>query len=159
MGPLLLKSDNAHKQAAAQCSLRLKLDVLTAATWLNWDSRMCNNATLHACRLAGGIESPEIAKKILETGSYPLIPPMDVWALGQMLLELTDSCQPPSQRHFTTSPEFKQELDASLDANDSNSPWQLQHLQYLADLCKPEIATTAYADQVHMPACCVIGRF
>ena len=103
-------------------------------------------------RVSGGIESPEIAKKWLQSGTYPVIAALDMWAFGQMMMELTGSLQPADHPSITTDPAFHQELSKGLYPDDPESPRQRQHLEYLAGLCAQGM--TAYSDQVHSTFLC-----
>ena len=84
----------------------------------------------------------------MEVGTYPVMGPIDMWAFGQMMLELTGSLQPPAHQHFTHSPAFKEEMNQCLPFDDPDSPLQRAHLQYLAALCAPACPAMSYADEV-----------
>ena len=102
--------------------------------------------------MQGGRRHGGSARALLVKGTYPVNGGMDMWAFGQMLLDITRSLMPSAQREITEHEEFRKELVSGVgDPRDTRWPWQGKHLQYLADLVTPGFVKTAYSDQVTTP--------
>lgn len=96
------------------------------------------------CRCARGLESPELARALLEgEGTYQPDFPIDIWAFGQLILNMVGATLPPAHTAQLHSPAYLEGLKRSSD-HPKDVPGLAAHLRYIASL----IETDEYADQV-----------
>lgn len=104
-----------------------------------------------ACRCARGLESPQLATDMLLDGEYQPLFCSDVWAWGQLALQMTGGEQPQEHVRLLNTKEYLEELEQGVD-DPLNSPGQKAHFTYLMSLAACD-APADYADQVSVMKC------
>lgn len=87
----------------------------------------------HCCRCARGSEFPELAKALLTgNGNYQPDFPIDIWAFGQLILELLKARLPEAHTAVLQDQAYLDGLQSS--DNPRQVPGLRAHLEYLATL-------------------------
>lgn len=83
----------------------------------------------------------------MNRGVYFVMPQCDVWQLGLLLLDLTESSRPAAHLHCLNSSQFVEELSQGVQ-DPRTVPGQKAQLEYLAGLRDAGVPDGAYSDQV-----------
>ncbi|KAL0023831.1 hypothetical protein WJX77_009652 [Trebouxia sp. C0004] len=89
---------------------------------------------------------PETARGFLNCGYYYVMPQCDVWQLGLLLRDLTESSRPAGHLHCLSSSQFVEELSQGVQ-DSQKTPGQKAQLEYLAGLRDAGVPDGAYSDQ------------
>ena len=116
------------------------------------------------CRCGVGIESPEMAEAFLRTSTYPPDGCMDIWAFGQLMLQLVGSSRPVEHDAKLRACMHPACSHPGSNGPDGSHPGSkvpdamLDYLKYLADFTDSSVPVDTYAKQVSAMAANVFAR-
>lgn len=99
---------------------------------------------LLCCRIAFGVESPDLAAMLIKHGRYMPRAAWDLWALGLLALDLVGGERPEDHRDVLLAPVYMAEAMAGI-RDPLGLPGQRGQMEYLAAHVTHE---SSYADKV-----------